>query len=94
VWPYKLADTPTALARVTLILILEELLIHLSTETVDFGTAMEIHHDRKHRSWMNDALEMAFERSEVGISSHLVEQYGREFSNEEPRRKQRGIRKA
>jgi Protein of unknown function (DUF3800) len=80
VWPYKLADSPTGLARATLILMLEELQIHLSTETVDFESPMEIYHDQKHRSWMNDALGTAFKRSENEISAYLLEQYGKEFS--------------
>ena len=76
-WAYKLETAPTAIARPMLILMLEELLVHIAAESVDFQTPMDIVHDRKHRPWMNDALEAAYTRSSAGIEAYSNELYGR-----------------
>ena len=79
-WAYLLDKSPTGLARATLILILEELLVHLGTETLDFQTSMEIFHDLKHRNWMNDALKTAFQRSRTATKVYVKDLYGQELS--------------
>lgn len=78
-WAYLLERSPTGLARATLILILEELLVHLATETLDIQTTTLITHDQKHRDWMNEALKIAFKRSQAAIKNYSVEMYGREL---------------
>lgn len=78
-WAYLLNESPTGLARATLILILEELLFHLGTETLDLQTPMEIFHDMKHRSWMNEALKTAFQRSRTATKSYAKEIFGQDL---------------
>jgi hypothetical protein len=60
-----------------LILLLEELLVHIAAEEIDFQTPVEIFHDRKHKEWMNEALQTAYNRSDMGLETFSMGHYGR-----------------
>lgn len=76
-WAYTLNESSSVAGRAMLILFLEEVLTQIAVETVDLQSPMEIYHDRKHRNWMNEALEIGFRRSDAAIDSYSLEAYGK-----------------
>ncbi len=62
-----LADENSHPGRKLLILTTEELIAHIGVDCLVAGSNLSVVHDRKHRNWMNQALEKGFERSKSAI---------------------------
>lgn len=74
-----LANPDGHVGRKHLILTTEELITHFGVNSVMSGADLTILHDRKHRPWMNAALEKEFERSKDSIAVIAEAIYGRKM---------------
>lgn len=54
----------------------QEMSVFLGTQCMLRGQDLEIVHDRKHRSWMNDALTKGFERAQVDLNAISLDVFG------------------
>ncbi len=74
-----LANPDGHVGRKHLILTTEELITHFGVNSLMSGASLTIVHDRKHRPWMNAALEKGFERSKDTIAAIAEAMYGRKM---------------
>jgi hypothetical protein len=74
-----LADKGSHPGRKLLILTSEELITHVGIDSLVRGSSLKVVHDRKHRQWMNEALQKSFDRSQQSIRLVASELYGQEL---------------
>jgi hypothetical protein len=75
----KLADPDGHVGRKFLAVIVEEIVAHIGVDAVDHGFELRFVHDRKHRSWMNKALETGFERGSKSLGVYSSLTYGQDL---------------